>query len=778
MRLPPLARHPAALAAALVVFAALVLLPGIGGPGLWEPQEMAMADQAAARADGSYQASPSMTQCPTTADAQGARTLTPRLAAWGLKHVSSSDGGLRVPMAFVGILGVLAVFGIGWRLASPRAGAIAALTLMSFPLWTLQARMLTGELPGAVGGALLIYALVVMVAPRRGSPAALAIDLLVAAAALALGGHLAFHGSGALVGLLPPLAAMAFAGAFARPELVAGLRALWARIDRKRVRPAGPPVDLWRATAIVVASVATVALAAWIADQVFKLGPRTVGTREIGGKSILTTDCWSTEIGGLWRKDDALTVTYDSLFEQAGFGMFPAAGLVLVALGGLVSGAIGARRRLAGALVFAWAAGAWVAGEVFARKVGVVVWTGFPAGAVAVGLFVDELYQRRADAAGDPDRYRAVAWSLVGLTVLLATVVLGKDLEAFPEKLTSLPFGGGDMVKYPVQARLLGVPAKAWLFVLGVLTALPFAIDVWLWRPARRADTPEPAAALARWGMPAAAAMLAVVALFWSHGWHRGLSRNLSSKHIFSVYRSAKRPSDTLGIMGSMGNAPRYYAGGAWDTLETREKLIDYLRKPSRVFALAPAAELCAIHKAKASGLAYYVLDDSNPQTLLLSNQLGGARDHNPIATSILRSQPADIGTPVSAVYDNSIELIGVKMPQAVGRGDSFTMTLFYKVLKPVGGSWRVFAHFDGGQRFNGDHDPIRGRCATSFWQPGDYIVDTFTVSAGNLTFTKGAYTVYVGFFTGANPNWRNMPVTAGDKDSNNRVKIGRLVLK
>jgi hypothetical protein len=148
--------------------------------------------------------------------------------------------------------------------------------------------------------------------------------------------------------------------------------------------------------------------------------------------------------------------------------------------------------------------------------------------------------------------------------------------------------------------------------------------------------------------------MLVIVGLFWTHGWHRGLSQNLSSKHIFSVYRDQKKAGDTLGIMGAMGNAPRYYAGGAWDTLDNREALVSYLRKPTRVFALAPAAELCAIHKAKADGLAYYVLDDSNSQTLLLSNQLGGGRDHNPIATAILRTQPADIGTPVSAVATRS----------------------------------------------------------------------------------------------------------------------------
>ena len=82
------------------------------------------------------------------------------------------------------LLGVLAVFGVGWRLASARAGAIAALALISFPLWSLQSRQLAGELPGAVGGALIIYALAAIAAPRKHTTLALAIDLLVAAAAL------------------------------------------------------------------------------------------------------------------------------------------------------------------------------------------------------------------------------------------------------------------------------------------------------------------------------------------------------------------------------------------------------------------------------------------------------------------------------------------------------------------------------------------------------------------------------------------------------------------
>ena len=105
---------------------------------------------------------------------------------------------------------------------------------------------------------------------------------------------------------------------------------------------------------------------------------------------------------------------------------------------------------------------------------------------------------------------------------------------------------------------------------------------------------------------------------------------------------------------------------------------------------------------------------------------------------------------------------------------------MFYKVLQPVGGSWTLLFHFDGPLRFNGDHAPINGRCQTSTWQPGDYIVDTYTVTAGGGAFAKGPYEVWTGFFTGTAPNWKNMPVSEapGDmRDTVDRVKITTITL-
>jgi hypothetical protein len=91
--------------------------------------------------------------------------------------------------------------------------------------------------------------------------------------------------------------------------------------------------------------------------------------------------------------------------------------------------------------------------------------------------------------------------------------------------------------------------------------------------------------------------------------------------------------------------------------------------------------------------------------------------------------------------------------------------------------------HFDGpaGRAGNGDHEPINGRCSTSTWQLGDYIVDRFNARAGGGGFPGGRYDVWIGFFTGQAPSWRNMTISEapGDlRDNADRVKLTSLTLE
>ncbi len=265
--------------------------------------------------------------------------------------------------------------------------------------------------------------------------------------------------------------------------------------------------------------------------------------------------------------------------------------------------------------------------------------------------------------------------------------------------------------------------------------------------------------------------------------WQPKLSQHLSSKGMFDMYLALRKPGDQLVMMGEMGDAPHDYAPDATPELvTTREQIVTALGRANRVFAISPQTELCSLHRELA-GKPYYVIDDLNVRSLLLSNKVDGTTDKNPLATQILHAEPTDIRyrPKGKVVYDSRIQLLGWDIPKGVSRGSKFDVKIYYKVLQAVGGNWKVFIHFDGPLRFNGDHDPIGGRCQTSTWQPGDYIVDTYTVIAGGGTFSKGPYEVWTGFFTGAAPNWHNMPVSEAPqdmRDTADRVKITTIDLE
>jgi len=204
------------------------------------------------------------------------------------------------------------------------------------------------------------------------------------------------------------------------------------------------------------------------------------------------------------------------------------------------------------------------------------------------------------------------------------------------------------------------------------------------------------------------------------------------------------------------------------------------------VFAIAPESEKCALHR-ELGAKPYYVIDNRNVRSILLSNKLDGATDKNPLRTMIVHAEPAQIPIHPKGriVWENKIQLLGWSIPKTVSHGDRFDVTMYYKVLAAVGTSWTTLFHFDSpqfGRLFNGDHPPIDGRCQTSTWQAGDYIVDTYTITAGNATSPKGPLEVWTGFFTGSSGNFKNMPISEAPQDmrdpaATDRVKITTIVL-
>ncbi|RMH44463.1 MAG: hypothetical protein D6689_02290 [Deltaproteobacteria bacterium] len=726
--------------ALITVAATVVLILRLGSYGFWDPHEIRVADRARAVADGKS----------VTDVVPGEPPLTRWLVGTSVAWFGPSELGARLPVALLGILAVAATALLGTRIGSPRAGAFAGLALLGTPMLVFESRQLVSAIGATAGGAILVLGASGLLWPpgrRAGARRALyAVDL----AAAVDGAALAHASVGSLAGVFAPIAALATATAFA---------AAGAPRDQRRRLSAGT----------ALAALAAAACLAWVVLSVFDWVEAPAGDRALFGYTLRAHRGYSAALGGTWRTHVPQTVTWDALFEQIAFGFFPWIALAPVALGRAALGRGDRRATWAGQLAFFWAFGAWLAGTVLALKSGPVRYAGFPALAVAVGLWLDDLLAAREARGGAPRDMPAGA-PLAAAAAFIVCVMLGKDLKAFPDKLAGLHLLEGSLA-FPKTA-------PRWL------TAVPLAFGIVvggaLW--AGVSGPGRVLASIRRRGV--AIAVAAGVAFGATLAWVYipKLSESLSYKYLFDRYRDLGGDGAPLGVLGVPGSGPDYYARGKVEKLRNRNDLFALLRRPERTFALAPRTDLCAIHQASLDGsFDYYVLDDSHAKFLLLSNRLpdGWTGDDNPLKKWILRERPADIGTPLDINFDDTLRLVGVSMPSEVRRGDTFEVALYFEVLKKPRRNWKVFLHFDGaGMRFQGDHWPLDHTCGTVYWQPGDFIVDRYTVTAGDMTTPKATYQAWAGLFVGSSGNWTNMPVKSGDHDDANRVRIGAIRLR
>jgi hypothetical protein len=821
-----LSRWPVALLVTVVLGAA-ILLPSLGGPGLWEMSERGLADRIApplaiekAQEDARRQADAAQAKAlagqpkaPKPKDVcrkappedAVARSLTSRAMKLGRDKIDDSDAGRKLPLALLGLLTVIATAGIAMRLSRARAGIVTAVVLLSMPLLVLQSRMLTSDIGTACGAALIIYGFLALRSAGTGIHALLGrrfremtvatVDVIVGSVALCGGLVIGFVSGGALLGLLVPIGAIAAAGKLGIPFLLdagklgyntalrLGRRSKWA-LGKGPLSYSGESYG-----PAFLATLAVIVLVGWLAYQLYSLEPPRPGfqppVRQVAGVAIVPEGCYSWLLGGVWRAEDDLRYVFDSSFEQIAYGTFPWGILGPIAMLLLLRDP-NPKRRFAGALTLAWAGGAWIATEAFHRKVGITIWSGFPAIAVAVGVWIDALLEKRARRDDDGSNMPAGA-ILLGLFVLLAVLDFGKDLQAFPDKLTSL-LAGTEVVTYPVASKLLFLKTKLWVLALGMCVALGAGLTLILWRTGETGRDVM-LRRIATYCAAGAFGASIVMAGFWAFGWHPRVAESLSSKAILETYKELRKPGDQLVIMGELGHAPLAYADAprtkpddpGYEKAMSRDAIVTALKRPNRVFAIAPVSELCSLHR-EIGTQPYFVIDDRNTRNLLFSNKVDGTSDKNPLKDMIVHAEPKGIRTrpKQQVIWDGRIELLGWSVPKTVQRGSTFEVVLYYKILEPVGGNWTSIMHFDGAIRFSGDHKPIQDRCPTSTWQKGDYIIDRVKVVAGGAGHPLGKYDLWIGFFTGTAPNFKNMPVSvapADMKDNTDRVKITAIIL-
>jgi len=264
---------------------------------------------------------------------------------------------------------------------------------------------------------------------------------------------------------------------------------------------------------------------------------------------------------------------------------------------------------------------------------------------------------------------------------------------------------------------------------------------------------------------------------FW---YYPALAQQLSPKEVFEAYARLHGPDEPLALVGVRSRTAAYYSGGEVESFSDAGRAFTWLteRMDQRRWLVVKSDDLPKLNSLyrKQVGRNLPVLDGRSSQILLVSNQLGEHRNESWL-TSILLDDPVEPAHRVDALFEDQLQVLGWEITDRSGRPvadvvpqTKYRMRFFYKVLRPITGSWKAFIHIDGFQRrFNGDHAVLDGKYPMSLWQPDDVIVDDAEIQL-EPNFTPGDYTVFFGFFAGES----RFRVTRGPNHEN-RVNGGAL---
>jgi hypothetical protein len=155
------------------------------------------------------------------------------------------------------------------------------------------------------------------------------------------------------------------------------------------------------------------------------------------------------------------------------------------------------------------------------------------------------------------------------------------------------------------------------------------------------------------------------------------------------------------------------------------------------------------------------------------------AFDRSSIKAYILTSPPS-IQVPSKAIFgDQQIAFLGYTVDREVKPGTRFKIKYYFKCLKPIDEDWQIFVHMDswGGfeQRIHGDHYPVFGKYRTSYWRPGEIIVDEREVKVPS-SYSAQKIAVYIGFYIGDT----RMPIanpSEVEHDGQNRLRAGLITV-
>jgi len=120
-------------------------------------------------------------------------------------------------------------------------------------------------------------------------------------------------------------------------------------------------------------------------------------------------------------------------------------------------------------------------------------------------------------------------------------------------------------------------------------------------------------------------------------------------------------------------------------------------------------------------------------------------------------------------------ELVGYDLGGEQIPGGTMILTLYWRVQNPTDRSYKVFVHLigpDGRPAAQGDDFPLQGERPTTTWQPGETLVDSYTIALPP-DLTSGPYPLRIGFYD-PSTNERLTPVldTQGKTQADGQVEL------
>jgi hypothetical protein len=148
-------------------------------------------------------------------------------------------------------------------------------------------------------------------------------------------------------------------------------------------------------------------------------------------------------------------------------------------------------------------------------------------------------------------------------------------------------------------------------------------------------------------------------------------------------------------------------------------------------------------------------------------------------------------GQPVEIAPQNTLDitfgdpplaaLVGYDLGGEQISGGELELTLYWRVQHPTDRSYKIFVHLigpDGLPAAQGDDFPLQGDRPTATWQPGETLVDSYTIVL-SPDLAPGSYPLRLGFYDPAAGD-RLTPVLneAGEILADGQVELGIVAVK